>query len=915
MSDKLIYFFGAGSCEGSASMRELLGGKGANLAEMAKLGLPVPPGFTITTEVSNHFSSQGGEYPQGLKGELEVMLSRLESAMEKTFGDPANPLLVSVRSGARASMPGMMDTVLNLGLNDTTVEGLAKSSGNERFAWDAYRRFVAMYGDVVLELKPSSKKERDPFEVALEAMKDARGVTYDTELSATDLKELVGQFKALVLERSGQNFPEDPKDQLWGAISAVFRSWDNPRAAEYRRMYHIPSSWGTAVNVQAMVYGNLGEDCATGVAFTRDPASGEKQIFGEYLINAQGEDVVAGTRTPEPICSAQKDPSRPEQRSFEELMPAAYKQFREITAKLETHYHDMQDIEFTVERGRFFMLQTRAGKRTGLSAIRIATDMVDEGLIDARTAVTRVEADAMEHLLAPIFSPTELRAAESDGRLLASGLPAGPGAAAGKIVFHAEDAKELGNKGEALILVRVETSPEDVGGMEAAKGVLTARGGMTSHAALVARQRGKPCIVGCAALEIDYEAGEMHVGGRTVKAGEWISIDGTTGKLYMGEMAANPSEVVEVLIKKTRALETSDIARRYVRMLEWADTYRKLGVRTNADTPEQSAEAISLGAEGIGLTRTEHMFFEGKRITAVRKMIMADDLAGRRAALEEILPMQRSDFEGIFRAMKGRPVTIRTLDPPLHEFLPHTAGEIGELAGELGVSVEALEAKIEALSESNPMLGHRGCRLGIFYPEITEVQARAILEAALTVQDEGIPVKPEIMIPLVGSKTELANQRAVVERVAQTVFNEKGKTVDHLIGTMIELPRAALTADEVATAAEFFSFGTNDLTQTTFGLSRDDAGKFLPYYIETGVLPADPFQTLDIAGVGQLLRMGVEKGRSTRADLKVGICGEHGGDPKSIEFAHEVGLNYVSCSPRRVPVARVAAAQAAIEQS
>ncbi|MDQ7088306.1 MAG: pyruvate, phosphate dikinase [Acidobacteriota bacterium] len=906
--------FGGGDAEGDASLRELLGGKGANLAEMAKLGLPVPPGFTISTEVCTHFTTSGGGFPETLREQVAAALERVEALMEKKFGDAAGPLLVSVRSGARVSMPGMMDTVLNLGLNDTTVEGLAASSGNPRFAWDAYRRFVAMYGDVVLELKPTSKKERDPFEVLLEAMKEKRGVSLDTELGADDLKELVGQFKALVLERTGQPFPEDPSEQLWGAIAAVFRSWENPRAGEYRRMYHIPADWGTAVNVQAMVYGNLGEDCATGVAFTRDPATGERRVFGEFLINAQGEDVVAGTRTPQPISRTQVDAGRGESVSFEEVMPAAYNQLLDIAAKLEAHYHDMQDVEFTVERGRLFMLQTRSGKRTGVAAIRIATDMVDEGLIDPKTAVGRVEADAMEHLLAPIFAPAELAQAERDGRLLATGLPAGPGAATGKIVFHADDAKAMAARGESVVLVRVETSPEDVGGMEAARGILTARGGMTSHAALVARQRGKPCVVGCSGIEIDYQAGTLKAGERVLAEGEWICLDGTTGKVYSGKMAPNPSEVVAALVQGTISLESSDIARRYVRMLEWADEFRRLGVRTNADTPDQSAEAVALGAEGIGLTRTEHMFFEGQRIDAVRKMIIADSAEGRRRALAEILPMQREDFIGIFRAMQGRPVTIRTLDPPLHEFLPHTAEEVTELAAQLGVPAAELQAKIDALQEANPMLGHRGCRLGIFYPEITEMQARAIIEAALVVQGEGVPVRPEIMIPLVGSRSELAAQRQVVERVAEEVFAEKGAKVDYLVGTMIELPRAALTADAIAHEADFFSFGTNDLTQTTYGLSRDDAGKFLPFYIETGILPADPFQTLDQEGVGVLLEMGTRKGRDTRPELKVGICGEHGGDPRSIAFAHKVGLDYVSCSPRRVPVARIAAAQAAIAE-
>ena len=912
MAEKWVYLFGGGSAEGSAEMRDLLGGKGANLAEMARLGLPVPPGMTITTEVCAYFSRTGGEYPEGLAEQVAKGMAHLEELMGKKFGDPGNPLLVSVRSGARVSMPGMMDTVLNLGLNDRTVEGLAQVSGDRRFAFDAYRRFVAMYGDVVLGLKPLSKTERDPFEVLLEKKKEERGVADDTGLSAEDLADLVRQFKDLVLERTGRPFPEDPQEQLWGAIAAVFRSWDNPRAIEYRRMYHIPSEWGTAVNVQCMVFGNLGEDCATGVAFTRNPATGEPHVFGEYLVNAQGEDVVAGIRTPQPISVAQKDPAKPEQKALEEVMPGLYRELLDVARRLEQHYRDMQDLEFTIERKKLYLLQTRNGKRTGLAAIRIATDMVDEGLIDEKTAITRIEADAMEHLLAPIFSPAELQRAEAEGNLLATGLPAGPGAATGMVVFHAVDAKRRAAAGEDVILVRVETSPEDVGGMEAARGIVTARGGMTSHAALVARQRGKPCVVGAGALVIDYEAGEIRVGDRVVRAGEWISLDGTTGKVYLGRMEPYPSEVVEVLVRGTKRAEESDIARRYIRVLEWADRFRRLGVRTNADTPSQSAEAVALGAEGIGLTRTEHMFFGGNRIASVRKMILAEDEEGRKQALDELLPMQREDFAGIFRAMNGRPVTIRTLDPPLHEFLPHDAEGIAALAAEMGVAEEKLAAKVEQLAEANPMLGHRGCRLGLVYPEITAMQARAIFEAACDVAAEGIPVRPEVMIPLVAHREELARQRRIVEEVAEQVFAEKGRRVEYLVGTMIELPRAALTADRIAEVADFFSFGTNDLTQTTLGLSRDDAGKFLPFYIESGILDADPFQTLDVEGVGQLLRMGTEKGRRTRADLKVGICGEHGGDPRSIAFAHEVGLDYVSCSPRRVPVARVAAAQAAL---
>jgi pyruvate,orthophosphate dikinase len=912
VANKNVYLFGGGSADGEAGMKNLLGGKGANLAEMARLGMPVPPGFTITTEVCTHFTKTGGDYPAGLREEVDAALRRVEELMGKKFGAAENPLLVSVRSGARASMPGMMDTVLNLGLNDTTVKGLIEASGDPRFAFDAYRRFVAMYGDVVMGLKPTSKTERDPFEVELERLKEQRGVEFDNELAADDLEGLVARFKQLVKERTGQPFPDDPMEQLWGAISAVFGSWENPRAIEYRRMYHIPASWGTAVNVQTMVFGNLGNDCATGVAFTRDPATGAKRVFGEYLVNAQGEDVVAGTRTPQPLSVDRKDPDQPQQKALEELMPELYNEFIENARKLEQHYRDMQDLEFTIEKGRLFMLQTRNGKRTGLAAVVIATDMVEEGLIKPKDAIRRIEADAMEHLLAPIFSQDELRRAEGEGQMVAVGLPAGPGAAAGKVVFHAEDAKALAQKGERVVLVRVETSPEDVGGMEAARGIVTARGGMTSHAALVARQRGKPCVVGCGALEIDYDAAVARVGDQVIKEGDPISIDGTTGKVYLGSMTPYPSEVVEAVIERKRTVESSDMATRFAKILGWADEFRQLGIRTNADSPEQSAEAIALGARGIGLCRTEHMFFEGDRITSVRRMILADDERGRRKALEQILPMQREDFKGIFRAMDGYPVTIRTLDPPLHEFLPHGAEEINHLARDLDVSPEKLRAKVETLLEANPMLGHRGCRLGNVYPEITEMQARAILEAAVEVAGEGVKVLPEIMIPLVAVDEELSRQRAIVDRVAREVFEEKGRQVDYLVGTMIELPRAALTADRIAEAAQFFSFGTNDLTQTTFGLSRDDAGRFLPLYVEQGILQADPFQTLDIDGVGQLLAIGVERGRKTRPDLKVGICGEHGGDPKSIEFAHKVKLDYVSCSPRRLPVARVAAAQAAL---
>ncbi len=912
MADKLVYGFGGGRADGSAAMREVLGGKGANLAEMARIGMPVPPGFTVTTDVCTYFGESGGRYPAPLKAEVEQHIRQVEDLLGKQFGNADDPLLFSVRSGARASMPGMMDTVLNLGLNDETVEGLAKVSGSRRFAFDSYRRFLAMYGDVVLEVRARSKKEHDPFEVIMDRFKKERGVKLDTDLSAADLEGVVVAFKDLVRERSGDDFPQDPEVQLWGAIAAVFRSWDNPRAHEYRRMYRIPFEWGTAVNVQAMVFGNLGDDCATGVAFTRNPATGEKKLFGEYLINAQGEDVVAGTRTPQPISSSGEAGEDDEMPSLEALMPDLYAEFARLAETLESHYRDMQDLEFTIERGKLYMLQTRAGKRTGLAAIRIATDQVEEGLIDEKTAVARIEAESMEHLLAPIFSAEQLDEAKKAGRVLVRGLPAGPGAASGTVVFHADEAKALAHQGKKVVLVRVETSPEDVGGMEASQGILTARGGMTSHAALVARQRGKPCIVGCSDLVIDYEKAQMRVGDRVVREGDAISLDGTTGTVYLGLMSPAPSEVVEVLIERTKSLEQSPIAARYERILRWSDRFRRLGVRANADSPEHSNEAVALGAHGIGLCRTEHMFFGGRRITAVRKMILASDQEGRRAALDEILPMQREDFIGIFRAMNGHPVTIRTLDPPLHEFLPHGAKEVSSAAEEMGVGVAELEAKIDLLAETNPMLGHRGCRLGMAYPEITEMQARAILEAACAVAAEGVEVLPEIMIPLVGHRQELARQRRVVDEVAEKVFAEAGRRIDYLVGTMIELPRAALVADQIAKEADFFSFGTNDLTQTTFGISRDDAGHFLPLYLESGVFPVDPFQSLDIEGVGQLLRFGIERGRSVKEGLKVGICGEHGGDPSSIRFAHEIGLDYVSCSPRRVPVARVAAAQAAL---
>ncbi len=896
---KMVYLFGGGTAEGNAKMKELLGGKGANLAEMAGIGLPVPPGFTITTEVCTYVM-KNGSYPAGLEDQVAQGLAHIERLTGKTFGDTKNPLLVSVRSGARASMPGMMDTILNLGLNDETVQGLIAQTGNPRFAYDCYRRFVAMYGDVVLGCKPQGKDEIDPFEAVLEEMKHAKGVRYDTELSAEDLKELVGRFKEVVLERTGKTFPESPMEQLWGAIAAVFNSWNNERAIAYRKLNNIPDDWGTAVNVQAMVYGNMGEDSGTGVAFTRDPATGENVFYGEFLVNAQGEDVVAGVRTPRPV------------QELAHVFPEVYQQLLEVRRILETHLKDMQDFEFTVERGKLYMLQTRNGKRTGLAAIRIAVDMVEEGLITPEEALKRVEPEQLNQLLRPIFDPQSLRQAREAKRAVAKGLPAGPGAASGRVVFNAPDAEEWAARGEKVILVRIETSPEDIKGMNAAAGILTARGGMTSHAALVARQMGKTCVVGCEALKVDYKSRTVTVDGTVIREGDWISIDGFTGEVILGKLETKPSEVVQVLIEKSLAPESSRTYHYFARLMEWADKVRRLRVRANADQPDQAANAVAFGGEGIGLCRTEHMFFGGDRITAMREMILASTAEERQRALDKLLPMQREDFVGIFRVMGERPVTIRTLDPPLHEFLPHTEAEQREVAEAMGVPVEVIRAKVAELHEANPMLGHRGCRLGIVYPEITRMQARAILEAACQVKKEGVDVHPEIMIPLVGNVRELTDQAHHVREVAEQVFAEQGVRVNYLVGTMIEVPRAALTAAEIAKEAEFFSFGTNDLTQTTLGVSRDDAGKFLPVYLEREIWPADPFATLDIDGVGQLVEMGTQRGRLTRPNLKVGICGEHGGDPASVAFCHRVGLDYVSCSPFRIPVARLAAARAAL---
>jgi len=888
MAHKYVYKFGAGNAEGNKDMKLLLGGKGANLAEMSNLGIPVPPGFTISTEVCKMYYEHNGQFPKEVEEQVLEGVKHIEEIMGAKFGDPENPLLVSVRSGAPASMPGMMDTVLNLGLNDETVQGIIKKSNNERFGWDSYRRFVQMYGDVVMGLKPESKEEEDPFEVIIDQVKKGKGVQLDTELDAEDLKKLVKLFKEEIKKRTGKDFPTDPWDQLWGAIRAVFGSWNNPRAITYRKINNIPPDWGTAVNVQAMVFGNMGDDCATGVAFTRDPATGEKIFFGEYLVNAQGEDVVAGIRTPQPINETTKtDPSHV---TLKEVMPEAYKQLEEIKDKLEAHYKDMQDIEFTIQNSRLWMLQTRVGKRTAAAAVKIAVDMVEEGLIDKETAVMRVEPEQLDQLLHPTFDP------KAEKKVIAKGLPASPGAATGRIVFHAEDAEEWAAKGEDVILVRIETSPEDIGGMNVAQGILTARGGMTSHAAVVARGMGKCCVAGCGALEIDYKSKTMTVDSKVYKEGDWISLDGSKGEVIEGKVPTVEPQ----------------LSGNFGKLMSWADEIRKLNIRTNADTPHDSEVARNFGAEGIGLCRTEHMFFEGDRIKAVREMILAEDEAGRRKALEKLLPYQREDFYGIFKAMHDLPVTVRTLDPPLHEFLPHDEASQKEMAEEMGISVEEVKAKVEALAEFNPMLGHRGCRLGITYPEITEMQARAIMEAACQLTKEGVKVYPEIMIPLVGTKAELAHQKKVVVDTAEKVMEEMGVKVDYKVGTMIEIPRAALTADRIAEEAEFFSFGTNDLTQMTFGYSRDDAGKFLKEYEDKGILPDDPFQTLDQEGVGQLVEMGVKKGRNTRPDLKVGICGEHGGDPRSIDFCHRVGLNYVSCSPYRVPIARLAAAQAEI---
>ncbi|AMV71402.1 pyruvate, phosphate dikinase [Desulfuromonas carbonis] len=885
MAAKYVYFFGDGKAEGKGDMKNLLGGKGANLAEMTSIGLPVPAGFTITTEVCTEFYKNNRNYPASLKGEVAEHLARVEKLMGKTFGDAKNPLLVSVRSGARASMPGMMDTVLNLGLNDTTVQGVIAQSGDERFAYDSYRRFIQMYSNVVLDL------DGDILEHILEQMKEKRGVHQDTQLTAADLKELVGLFKQQVKSELGRDFPEDPEEQLWGAIGAVFGSWMNPRAITYRKLNNIPAEWGTAVNVQSMVFGNMGDDCATGVAFTRDPATGEDYFYGEFLVNAQGEDVVAGIRTPQPINRAGGDGTLP---SMEEVMPECYGQLVKIRAILEKHYRDMQDIEFTIEKGKLFMLQTRNGKRTARAAVKVAVDMASEGLISEQEAVLRVEPSQLDQLLHPSLDP----AAKKD--VIAKGLPASPGAAGGEVVFSADDAENAAKIGLKVILVRVETSPEDIHGMHAAQGILTARGGMTSHAAVVARGMGKCCVSGCGDIKVDYRNEQFTTrDGTVIKKGEIITLDGSTGEVIKGAVPTVQPEL------------SGDFGK----LMTWVDQIRRLKVRTNADTPHDAKVAREFGAEGIGLCRTEHMFFEGERIMAVREMILAADLEGRKKALAKILPMQKGDFLGLFREMKGLPVTIRLLDPPLHEFLPHTDKEIEELAGVMKVTPAILKNKAEFLHEFNPMLGHRGCRLGITFPEIYDMQVQAIMEAACElIKNEGYQIVPEIMIPLVAEVKELAVLKANAVRVADEVIAKYGVKVEYLIGTMIELPRAALTADKIAEEAEFFSFGTNDLTQTTYGLSRDDAGKFLPFYVEKELFPVDPFVALDQAGVGQLVQMGCEKGRATRPNIKLGICGEHGGEPTSVIFCHQIGLDYVSCSPFRVPIARLAAAHAVLKE-
>ncbi len=902
---KTIYTFGDGKAEGNASMRNLLGGKGANLAEMNLLGMPVPPGFTITTEVCNEYNQYGRDHVVSkIKADVEKAINHVEALTGKKFDDPKNPLLVSVRSGARASMPGMMDTVLNLGMNDATVETMAEKSGNPRFAWDSYRRFVQMYGDVVLGMKPKSKTDIDPFEAIMDQVKEEKGVKFDNDLDVDDLRNLVVRFKAAVKDYTGKDFPTSAWDQLWGGICAVFDSWMNERAILYRRMNQIPEEWGTAVNVQAMVYGNMGNNSATGVAFSRDAATGENIFNGEYLINAQGEDVVAGVRTPQQITvegsrrwaalqGISEDERKAKYPSLEETMPDCAAELIAIAHRLEDYYKDMQDMEFTIQDGKLWMLQTRNGKRTGIAMVRIAMELLRAGEIDEKTALLRMEPNKLNELLHPVFDKDALKRA----KVVAKGLPASPGAATGQIVFQADDAEAWADKKKKVILVRIETSPEDLRGMLVAQGILTMRGGMTSHAAVVARGMGKCCVSGAGEIRVDYKAKTVEMGGKVYNEGDWISLNGSTGDVYDGQVPTAEPE----------------LGGDFGAIMNLADKYTKTLVRTNADTPRDAKQARHFGAQGIGLCRTEHMFFEGDRIKAVREMILADDVEGRKVALAKLLPMQRGDFEGIFEAMDGYGVTVRLLDPPLHEFVPHQTATQKELAQEMGITLEEVKAKVDSLEEFNPMLGHRGCRLGITYPEITEMQTRAIIEAALNCKAKGIKVFPEIMVPLVGTLKELQHQANVINTTAAKVFDERGETIAYKVGTMIEVPRAALTANQIAEVAEFFSFGTNDLTQMTFGYSRDDAPKFLKYYKEKGILKVDPFEVLDQEGVGQLVRMGVEKGRATNPDLKVGICGEHGGEPSSVKFCARLGMNYVSCSPFRVPIARVAAAQANLE--
>jgi len=900
---KYVYTFGNGAAEGKADMKNLLGGKGANLAEMNLIGVPVPPGFTITTEVCTVYNQKGKDAAVSLiKSEVEKAVLYIENLTNTKFGDKDNPCLVSVRSGARVSMPGMMDTVLNLGLNDLAVQGIAKKSGNPRFAWDSYRRFVQMYGDVVLGMKPDNKEDIDPFEEIIEHLKEEKGITLDTDFTPEDLKILVVRFKEAVLRKTGHSFPDNPWEQLWGAVCAVFDSWMTPRAIYYRKLNGYPEDWGTAVSVQSMVFGNMGLTSATGVAFTRNAGTGEDIFNGEYLINAQGEDVVAGTRTPQEIsiigskrwailAGVTEEERAKNYPSLEETMPSLFHELNKVQEKLENHYKDMQDIEFTIQEGKLWMLQTRSGKRTGEAMVKIAVDMLAQGMIDEKTVMQRIDANKLDELLHPIFDTDALKSTT----LLAKGLPASPGAATGQIIFFADEAAKF----EKSILVRIETSPEDLEGMNVAQGILTARGGMTSHAAVVARGMGKCCVSGAGSIKIDYKAREMNMAGKTFKEGDWISLNGSTGEVYEGKVQTmNPG-----------------VGGDFGKIMGLADKYTRMTVRTNADTPNDARIAREFGAQGIGLCRTEHMFFEGERIKAMREMILASDTAGREKALAKLLPYQRSDFEGILEAMEGFGVTVRLLDPPLHEFVPHEEANQKQMAKELGISAEEVKSKVDSLHEFNPMLGHRGCRLGITYPEITAMQARAIIEAALNLKARGIDARPEIMVPLVGTVAELKNQADIIRATAEKVFAEKGDRIDYLLGTMIEIPRAALTADHIAAEADFFSFGTNDLTQMTLGYSRDDAGKFLPDYLSRGILKQDPFQVLDQSGVGQLVEMAFTKGRSVKPGLKVGICGEHGGEPSSVEFCDKVGLNYVSCSPFRVPIARVAAAQANIKHA